>query len=126
MLRRERTWDSEHNEINLPLKLVTLIVILRVPNRIDCLLLQQRQQLIVDLVLVDELLVKSHMKDRPSTNSYQELIYQVITNQHHSNLVMSILSREHQGVKGLNHPNNNVKHLSADNHHNSKHQHRSS
>ena len=126
MLRRERTWDLEHNEINQPRKLVTLIVILRVPNRIDCLLVQQRQQLIVDLVLVDELLVKSHMKDRPSTNSYQELIYQVITNQHHSNLVMSILSREHQGVKGLSHPNNNVKHLSADNHHNSKHQHRSS
>ena len=126
MLRRERTWDSEHNEINQPRKLVTLIVISKAPNRIDCLLLQQRQQLIVDLVLVDELLVKSHMKDHPSINSYQELIYQVTTNQHHSNLVMSILSREHQGVKGLNHPNNNVKHLSADNHHNSKHQHRSS
>ena len=126
MLRRERTWDSEHNEINQPRKLVTLIVISRVPNRIDCLLLQQHQQLIVDLVLVDESQVKSHMKDHPSINSYQELIYQVITNQHHSNLVMSILSREHQGVKGLNHPNNNVKHLSADNHHNSKHQHHSS
>ena len=116
----------EQHETHQPLKLVTLIVISKAPNRIDCLLLRQRQQLIVDLVQVDELLVKSHMKDRPSTNSYQELIYQVITSQHHSNLVMSILSREHQGVKGLNHPNNNVKHLSADSHHNSKHQHRSS
>ena len=126
MLRRERTWDLEQHETRQMVNLVTLIVISKAPNLIDCHLLRQRQQLIVDLVLVDELLVKSHMKDHPSTNSYQELIYQVITSQHHSNLVMSILSREHQGVKGLNHPNNNVKHLSEDNHHNSKHQRRSS
>ena len=99
---------------------------MRALSRIDYHLLQPPQQLIVDLVLVDELLVKSLREDHPSTSLYQEPIYQVITSQNLSNLVQLILSREHQGDKGLNLLNNNDKHLSADSHLNNKHKHHSS
>ena len=77
----------EQQGTNLPLNLVCLIIILRVLNRIDYRLLRPLQQLIVDLVLVEELLDKSRREDRPSTNSYQELIYQVIKSPNLSNLV---------------------------------------
>ena len=71
------------------------------------------------------MLVKSLREDHPSTSSYQEPIYQVITSQNLSNLAQLILSREHQGDKGLNHHSNNGKHLSADSRLNNKHKHHS-
>ena len=77
----------EQQETSQLLKLVYLIIISRVLNRIDYRLLRPLQQLIVDLVLVEELLDKSRREDRPSTNSYQELIYQVIKSPNLSNLV---------------------------------------
>ena len=77
----------EQQETNLPLKLVYLITTLRVLNLIDYRQLQPLQQLIVDLVLVEELLDKSRREGRPNTNSYQELIYQVIKSPNLSNLV---------------------------------------
>ena len=77
----------EQQETSQPHKLVYLITTLRVLNRIDYRLLQQLQQLIVDLVLVEELLDKSRREGRPNTNSYQELIYQVIKSPNLSNLV---------------------------------------
>ena len=77
----------EQQETSKPLKLVYLIIISRVLNRIDYRLLRPLQQLIVDLVLVEELLDKSRREDRHSTNSYQGLIYQVIKSQNLSNLV---------------------------------------
>ena len=72
------------------------------------------------------MLVKSLREGHPSTSSYQEQTYQVITSQNLSNQAQLILSREHQGDKGLNLPNNNVKHLNVDNRLNNKHQHHSS
>ena len=77
----------EQQETSQPHKLVYLITTLRVLNRIDYRLLQPLQQLIVDLVLVEELLDKSRREGRPNTNSYQELIYQVIKSPNLSNLV---------------------------------------
>ena len=77
----------EQQETNLPLKLVYLITTLRVLNLIDYRLLRPLQQRIVDLVLVEELLDKSRREGRPNTNSYQELIYQVIKSPNLSNLV---------------------------------------
>ena len=122
----EPTRASEQREIHRPVKLVTLIITLRVLNLIDYHLLRPLQQLIADLVPELESLVKSRREDHHSTNSFQELIYQVITNQNLSNLVPQILSREHRGVKGLNHLNNNVKLLNEDNLHNNKHLHQCS
>ena len=78
---------SEQQETSKPLKLVNLIIISRVLNRIDYRLLRPLQQRIVDLDLVEELLDKSRREDLPNTNSYQELIYQVIKSQNLSNLV---------------------------------------
>ena len=116
----------EQQETNRLLKLVYQIIISRVLNLIDYRLLRPHQQLIVDLDRVEELLDKSRREDRPSTNTYQELIYQVIKSPNLSNLVVSILNREHRGGKGLSHRNNNVKLLNEDNLLNNKHQHRSS
>ena len=122
----EPTRASEQREIHRPVKFVTLIITLRALNLIDYHLLRPLQQLIADLVPGHESLVKSRREDHHSTNSFQELIYQVITNQNLSNLVPQILSREHRGVKGLNHLNNNVKHLNEDILRNNKHQHQCS
>ena len=117
-MRLTRAWEQRETH-PLVIQLVTLIIILRAPNRIDCHLLQPPQQRIADLAPVDESLVKSCREDRPSTNSYLELIYPVVITIHNlSNLAASTLSRELQGVReDLHHPN--VKHLNKeDNHHN--------
>ena len=118
LVRLTQAWEQRETH-PLVIQLVTLIIILRAPNRIDCHLLQPPQQRIADLVPVDESLVKSCREDRPSTNSYLELIYPVVITIHNlSNLAASTLSRELQGVReDLHHPN--VKHLNKeDNHHN--------
>ena len=77
----------EQQETNRLLKLVYLITTLRVLNRIDYRQLRPPRLPIVDLVLVEELLDKSRREGRPNTNSYQELIYQVIKSLNLSNLV---------------------------------------
>ena len=77
----------EQQETNRLLKLVYLITTLRVLNLIDYRLLRLPRLQIVDLDLVVELLDKSRREDRPSTNTYQELIYQVIKSPNLSNLV---------------------------------------
>ena len=117
------TPDSEQHEIHLlvVIQLVTLIIILRAPNRIDCHLLQPPQQRIADLVLVDESLVKSSKEDRHRVNLCPEPIYPVIIILNLSNLAELILSRELQGVKGDLHDRILhlllVKLLSKDDHH---------
>ena len=77
----------EQQETSQPHKLVYLITTLRVLNRIDYRLLRPPRLPILDLVLVEELLDKSRREGRPNTNSYQELIYQVIKSLNLSNLV---------------------------------------
>ena len=119
LVRITRAWEQRETH-PLVIQLVTLIIILRAPNLIDCHLLQPPQQRIADLAPVDESLVKSCREDRPSTNSYLELIYPVVITIHNlSNLAASTLNRELQGVReDLHHPN--VKHLNKEDHHNNK------